>query len=127
MDAEGTFADTIVICTMTGLCIITTGSWNIGLKGAAVTQNAFQSDFNFAPSLGSFILMISLVFFAFTTITGWNYYAERCMEYLTNGNMKTVKVYRWLYILAVFAGPFMTIEIVWNISDIFNGTQFFIY
>ena len=121
----GTFVDTIVICTMTGLCIITTGSWNIGLKGAAVTQNAFQTGFSFAPSLGSLILMISLVFFAFTTIIGWNYYAERCMEYLTNGNMKTVKIYRWLYIVAVFAGPFMTIEIVWNISDIFNGMMAF--
>lgn len=121
----GTFVDTIIICTMTGLCIITTGSWNIGLKGAAVTQNAFKEGFGFAPTLGSFILMISLVFFAFTTIIGWNYYSERCMEYLTNGNMKAVKVFRWLYILAVFAGPFMTIEIVWNISDIFNGLMAF--
>lgn len=121
----GTFFDTIVICTMTGLCIITTGTWNIGLKGAAVTQKAFSSGFSFAPSLGEFILMISLVFFAFTTIIGWNYYSERCMEYLTNGNLKVVKVYRWLYILAVFAGPFMTLEIVWNISDIFNGLMAF--
>lgn len=121
----GTFVDTIIICTMTGLCIITTGSWNIGLKGAAVTQNAFKSGFAFAPSLGSFILMISLVFFAFTTIIGWNYYSERCMEYLTNGNMKSVIVYRWLYIIAIFSGPFMTIEAVWNISDIFNGLMAF--
>lgn len=121
----GTFVDTIIICTMTGLCIITTGSWNIDLQGAAVTQNAFRSGFSFAPALGSFILMISLVFFAFTTIIGWNYYAERCMEYLTNKNMKAVIVYRWLYIIAVFAGPFMTIEIVWNISDIFNGMMAF--
>lgn len=121
----GTFIDTIIICTMTGLCIITTGSWNTGLKGAAVTQNAFQSGFSFSPSLGSFILMISLVFFAFTTIIGWSYYAERCMEYLTNGNTKLIKVYRWIYILAVFAGPFMTIEIVWNTSDIFNGMMAF--
>jgi AGCS family alanine or glycine:cation symporter len=121
----GTFFDTIIICTMTGLCIITTDSWNIGLKGAAVTQNAFKAGFGFAPNLGSFILMLSLVFFAFTTIIGWNYYSERCMEYLTNGNMKTVKFYRWLYIIAVFAGPFMTIEAVWNTSDIFNGLMAF--
>ncbi len=121
----GTFIDTIIICTMTGLCIITTGSWNINLKGAAVTQNAFQSGFSFAPNLGSFILMISLVFFAFTTIIGWSYYSERCMEYLTNGKTKVIKAYRWLYILAVFAGPFMTIEVVWNISDIFNGMMAF--
>lgn len=121
----GTFVDTIIICTITGLCIITTGSWNIGLEGVAVTQNAFQSGFSFAPALGSFILMITLVFFAFTTIMGWNYYSERCMEYLTNGNMTSVIVYRWLYILAVFIGPFMTIEAVWNISDIFNGLMAF--
>jgi len=121
----GTFVDTIIICTMTGLCIITTGSWNIGLEGAAVTQNAFQTGFSFAPALGSFILMLSLVFFAFTTIIGWNYYSERCMEYLTNGNMKSVIVYRWFYILAIFIGPFMAIDAVWNISDIFNGLMAF--
>ncbi len=121
----GTFIDTIIICTMTGLCIITTGSWNINLNGAAVTQYAFQSGFSFAPNLGSFILMISLVFFAFTTIIGWSYYSERCMEYLTNGKTKLIKAYRWLYILAVFAGPFMTLEVVWNISDIFNGMMAF--
>lgn len=121
----GTFIDTIVICTMTGLCIITTGAWNIGLEGAAVTQHAFKTGFPFAPSLGAFILMLSLVFFAFTTIIGWNYYSERCMEYLTNGNMKSVIVYRWLYIIAVFIGPFLTIKAVWNIADIFNGLMAF--
>jgi len=121
----GTFIDTIIVCTMTGLCIITTGSWNINLNGAAVTQNAFKSGFGFAPNLGSFNLMISLVFFAFTTIIGWSYYSERCMEYLTNRKTKVIAVYRWLYILAVFAGPFLTIDVVWNISDIFNGLMAF--
>ena len=65
--------------------------------------------------------MLCLVFFAFTTILGWDYYSERCLEYLTGGNMKAVKVYRWLYILAVFIGPYMTVEAVWTIADIFNG------
>ena len=65
--------------------------------------------------------MICLVFFAFTTILGWDYYSERCLEYLTGGNMKKVMVFRWIYILAVFIGPYMTVSAVWTIADIFNG------
>ena len=117
----GTFLDTIVVCTMTGLAIVLTGSWNIGLEGVAVTTNAFQAGLPFAPAVSSFLLMICLVFFAFTTILGWNYYGERCLEYLSNGNMKAVLTYRYLYILAVFIGPFMTVSAVWTIADIFNG------
>ena len=121
----GTFLDTIIICTMTGLCIVVTGSWNIGLTGVAVTTNAFQSGLPFPTAVSSFILMICLVFFAFTTILGWDYYSERCLEYLVNGNQKIVKVYRWLYILAVFIGPYMTVSAVWTIADIFNGLMAF--
>ena len=117
----GTFIDTIIICTMTGLSIVITGSWNIGLEGVAVTNNAFREGLPFNPEVSSFLLMICLVFFAFTTIIGWNYYSERCLEYLTNGNLKLVKVFRWVYILAVFIGPYMTVQAVWNIADIFNG------
>ena len=65
--------------------------------------------------------MLCLVFFAFTTILGWDYYSERCLEYLSGGNMKHVKIYRWLYIFAVFIGPYMTVSAVWTIADIFNG------
>ena len=121
----GTFLDTILICTMTGLCIVVTGSWNIGLTGVAVTTNAFQSGLPLPTAVSSFILMICLVFFAFTTILGWDYYSERCLEYLVNGNQKIVKVYRWLYILAVFIGPYMTVSAVWTIADIFNGLMAF--
>ena len=71
--------------------------------------------------MGGFILMMSLVFFAFTTILGWNYYAERCMEYLSNGSNLAVKIYRWIYIAAVFVGPYLTVSAVWTIADIFNG------
>ena len=117
----GTFLDTIAVCTMTGLAIVLTGSWNIGLEGVAVTTNAFQAGLPFAPAVSSFLLMICLVFFAFTTILGWNYYGERCLEYLSNGNIKAVLTYRYLYILAVFIGPFMTVSAVWTIADIFNG------
>ena len=117
----GTFIDTIVICTMTGLSIVIAGTWNIGLEGVAVTTKAFQMTLPFPEQFSSFILMICLVFFAFTTILGWDYYSERCLEYLSNGNQKVVKGYRWLYILAVFIGPYMTVSAVWTIADIFNG------
>ena len=117
----GTFIDTIVICTITGLCILVTDSWNIGLDGVAVTSHAFTTGLPFSSVISGGILMLCLVFFAFTTILGWNYYGERCLEYLLGGNLKAVKVYRWLYILAVFIGPFMTVSAVWTTADIFNG------
>lgn len=119
----GTFIDTVVICTMTGLCIIMMGSWeDEALKGVAVTIDAYQKGFSFLPEqVSAFVLMACLVFFAFTTILGWNYYGERCLEYLTNRNKLVVKIYRVLYILAVFIGPYMTVSAVWTIADIFNG------
>ena len=117
----GTYIDTIVICTLTGLTIVITGAWDMGLEGVAVTTKAFQMGLPFPDQVSAFILMICLVFFAFTTILGWDYYSERCLEYLTGGNLKVVKSYRWLYILAIFIGPYMTVAAVWTIADIFNG------
>ena len=117
----GTYIDTIVICTLTGLTIVITGAWDMGLEGVAVTTKAFQMGLPFPDQVSAFILMICLVFFAFTTILGWDYYSVRCLEYLTGGNLKVVKGYRWLYILAIFIGPYMTVAAVWTIADIFNG------
>ena len=118
----GTFIDTIVICTMTGLAIVIAGSWaNPDLKGVAITTEAFQSGLPFPSVVSSFVLMICLAFFAFTTILGWDYYSERCLEYLSNRNKTVVKVYRWIYVLAVFIGPYLTVAAVWTIADIFNG------
>ena len=118
----GTFIDTIVICTLTGLSIVITGAWQVdGLEGVAVTTYAFQNGLPIPEEVSAFILMICLIFFAFTTILGWNYYSERCLEYLSGGNMKHVKIFRWIYILAVFIGPYMTVSAVWTIADIFNG------
>lgn len=117
----GTVIDTVIICTMTGLTIVITDSWNVGLDGVDVTTRAFQIGLPFAPEVSSFILMVCLVCFAFTTILGWNYYSERCLEYLTGGSQKVVRTYRWVYILSVFIGPFMTVSAVWTIADIFNG------
>ena len=119
----GTFIDTIIVCTMTGLSIVMMGSWaNENLEGVQVTTDAFQKGLYFISNNASaFILMLCLVFFAFTTILGWNYYGEKCLEYLANGSKKAVNVYKWLYILAVFIGPYMTVSAVWTIADIFNG------
>lgn len=117
----GTFIDTIIICTMTGLAIVITGAWDMGLQGVAVTTKAFQIGLPFPGEVASFLLMICLIFFAFTTILGWDYYSEKCLEYLTGGRMGIVKAYRWVYIACVFFGPFMTISAVWTIADIFNG------
>lgn len=119
----GTFIDTIIVCTMTGLSIVMMGTWaDESLEGVQVTTAAFKEGLYFLPGdVAAFILMVCLVFFAFTTILGWDYYGERCLEYLANGNQKAVKVYRWLYILAVFIGPYMTVSAVWTIADIFNG------
>lgn len=117
----GTFIDTIVICTMTGFSIVLTGAYTQGLEGVAVTAYAFQAGLPFSAKVCEGILMLCLIFFAFTTILGWDYYSERCLEYLTGKHELTMKVYRWLYILAVFIGPFLTVSAVWTIADIFNA------
>ncbi|MBO5853004.1 MAG: alanine:cation symporter family protein [Clostridia bacterium] len=118
----GTFIDTIVVCTLTGLTIVMTGSWNVGLDGVDVTMRAFNYGLPFLPeSVTSCMLMVCLVFFAFTTILGWDYYSERCLEYLTGGRRWAIKIFRLAYIAAVFIGPYMTLRAVWTIADIFNG------
>ena len=118
----GTFIDTIIICTMTGLSIVLTGAWQQeGLEGVQVTTYAFQQGLPLPARAVAFMLMLCLVFFAFTTILGWDYYSERCLEYLSGKNKKMILVYRWLYIFAVFIGPYMTVKAVWTIADIFNG------
>ena len=118
----GTFIDTVVICSMTGISIVLTGAWQIeGLQGVEITSAAFRAGLPFPGEISAFVLMLCLTFFAFTTILGWDYYGERCVEYLFNRNKNVVTGYRWLYILAVFIGPYMTVEAVWNIADIFNA------
>lgn len=122
----GTFIDTIMICSLTGLSIVLTGAWQVpGLEGVQVTTYAFQSGLPLHPKVSAFFLMLCLVFFAFTTILGWDYYGERCLEYLSGGSRRSVLTYRWLYILAVFIGPYMTVSSVWTIADIFNGLMAF--
>lgn len=121
----GTFFDTIIICSMTGLTIMTTGAYDTavaeGLEGVQVTAVAFSSGLPWMAQIGSFILMLALVFFAFTTILGWNYYSERCLEYLSGGKSGLLLAFRWCYIAAVLVGPFISVSAVWTIADILNG------
>lgn len=112
----GTFIDTIIICTMTGLALVVTGAWVGDAKGAAMTEQAFTTAF---PYIGSFLLTLGLVLFAFTTILGWNYYGERCCEYLFG--IKGIKPYRYIFILLVAAGGFIKLEAIWLLADIVNG------
>lgn len=119
----GTFIDTIIVCTMTGLTIIISGciDSNPDLEGVEITDAAFRYGLPFPEKLSSFLLMTCLMFFAFTTILGWNYYSERCLSYLTNSSKKASAIFKWLYITAVFIGPYLAVSAVWNIADIFNG------
>lgn len=112
----GTFIDTIIICTLTGLSLIVTGAWSGEFNGAAMTQQAFVSVYG---NLGSLLLMIGLSLFAFTTILGWNYYGERCIEYLLGVN--AILPYRLIFIGLIACGPFLKLEAIWVLADIVNG------
>ena len=112
----GTFIDTIIICTLTGLTLVVTGVWCGDLNGAAMTEQAFVMGF---PAFGSMLLMVGLVLFAFTTILGWNYYGERCVEYLLG--VKAILPYRLIFIALIACGPFLKLEEIWVLADIVNG------
>lgn len=118
----GTFFDTIIICTMTGLVIISSGVWTDGnLKGAEITNAAFNSGLNMGL-LGQYIVTIGLIFFAFTTILGWNYYGERCWEYLFG--ISNIKLYKWIFIILIGSNvivQFFDLKVIWIIADIVNG------
>lgn len=112
----GTFIDSIIICTLTGVSLIISGVWQSDLNGAIMTQSAFAS---VLPNLGPIFLTISLSLFAFTTILGWSYYGERCFEFLFG--VKKINLFRALFVLMVLLGAFLKLEMVWIIADIVNG------
>ncbi|HEL1617491.1 TPA: sodium:alanine symporter family protein [Streptococcus suis] len=113
----GTFIDTLIICSLTGLSILVTGQWTTeGLAGAPLTQAAFATVFG---NTGSIALTISLVLFAFTTILGWSYYGERCIEFLFG--TKSILPYRLLFVAMVALGGFLKLDLIWTIADIVNG------
>ncbi|WP_346205106.1 alanine/glycine:cation symporter family protein [Aeromonas salmonicida] len=113
----GTFIDTIIICTMTGLTLVVTGVWGGDLSGAAMTSAAFAQGLD--AHIGQYLVSIGLLFFAFTTILGWNYYGERCTEYLFG--VKAIKPYRLIYLVLVASGAFLHLDMIWLLADIVNG------
>lgn len=116
----GTFFDTIVVCLMTGTVLIMTDSWTGDLEGAYMTSYAFSTVLS---NIGSYIVTVGLIFFAFTTIIGWNYYGERCTEFLFG--VKGILPYKILYILIVASGAFLALEMIWVLADIVNGLMAF--
>ncbi len=113
------FVDTIIICTLTALIVLTSGLYKTGdLSGAALTAGAFELGFG---SAGNLFLSISLICFAFSTIIGWSYYGERCLAYLSKNNKVVTQVYRILFILSIVIGATLELTLVWNIADTLNG------
>ena len=112
----GTFIDTLIICTLTGLTILVTGVWSGDLNGVALTQSAFSTVFSY---FGPALLTIFLVLFAFTTILGWNYYGERCFEFLFG--VRFIWLYRVVFVVMVLLGGFIELDMVWIIADIVNA------
>jgi AGCS family alanine or glycine:cation symporter len=115
VSASGTFWDTVVVCALTGIVIVNSGEWMNGLSGAALTHAAFTK----LPVVGSIILTVGLLTFAFSTILGWSYYGERAAEYLFG--TKVIIPYRLLWVVAIMGGSVLQLHMVWNFADIANG------
>ncbi|MBV1951116.1 MAG: sodium:alanine symporter family protein [Cycloclasticus sp.] len=112
----GTFIDTLVICTMTALVIILTGSWVSGETGASLSALAFGRGL---PNYGSYVVSFGLAIFALTTLLGWSYYGERCAEYIFG--VKVIPWYRFLWVLVIPVGAMMDLEFLWLLADVLNG------
>ena len=125
VNMTGTVIDTLIVCTMTGLSIVIAFCnpqfVSDGLTGVQLTSKALSFDLGGDGVSVQFLLMLCLAFFAFTTILGWDYYSEKCLEYLSNGRMKFVMFYRVLYIIMIAIGPYFTVDAVFTIADITNG------
>jgi AGCS family alanine or glycine:cation symporter len=113
----GTFLDTIIVASITGLVLVTSGVWNSGLNGAALTTAAFEQGL---PGPGGLIVAFGIIFFAYSTILGWAYYGERCFGYLFGWGL-SLRIYRYAWVLAVAVGSTLALETVWNFADVMNG------
>lgn len=114
----GVFFDTIIICTMTGLVILTTGAWKSGLTSSPLTYSAFDSAL---PGIGGMIVTIGLSIFAYSTMIGWAYYGEECIEFILG--LKARMPYRFIFCVAILLGAFQKVDFVWNFSDTMNGAM----
>lgn len=112
----GTFIDTIVVCSVTGLAIICSGVWSGGQTGSSLSSMAFDSAM---PGMGGAVVAIALSLFTFTTILGWSYYGEKCWIYLVG--RKSVMPFRCLWVIAVMAGAVFKAGLVWSIADLLNA------
>lgn len=112
----GTFIDTIIICTITGLVIITSGAWTSGESGAALTSMAFSQAL---PGVGDYVVAIALAVFAFTTLLGWSFYGERCVEFLFG--VKAIVPYRMAWVLAIPLGATVNLGLIWLVADTLNA------
>ena len=127
----GVFIDTFIICSMTGITIVLTGTWepSLGLEGVNVTMEAFSRGLSFLPGCSAAVpafITMSLTFFAFTTILGWSFYTEKCLEYLVGMHRpRIVKTCRLLFVAMVAIGPYLTLSFVWGVADIVNGLMAF--
>ena len=125
VNMTGTVIDTLIVCTMTGLAIVIAfcnpAFVSDGATGVQLTSKALSFNLGGDGVSVQFLLMLCLAFFAFTTILGWDYYSEKCLEYLSNGRMKFVMFYRVLYIVMIAIGPYFTVDAVFTIADITNG------
>ncbi|WP_425460054.1 alanine/glycine:cation symporter family protein [Exilibacterium tricleocarpae] len=111
----GTFIDTLIVCSVTGLCIVVTGVWTSGAQGVNMTQAAF----NMVLPYGDTVISLGLVLFAFTTMLGWSYYGERCAEYLFG--VKAIVPFRVAWVLAIPVGAVVKLDLVWIVADILNA------
>ncbi len=114
---SGTFLDTLVVCSLTALALSSSGVWVSGETGVALTMQAFTG--SLSGNWGSLLVTLSAVTFAFSSILAWEYYGEKCFEYLFGE--KWVHFYRYLWVIFVFVGAMVKLEIVWNFSDAMNA------
>jgi len=113
----GTFLDTIVVCSVTGLVLVMSGLYADGnLSGASLTSASFNA---LLPGFGKWVVTIGLILFAYSTVLGWSYYGEKCFEYLFG--TRRILWYRWAVVVAVFVGTVVKLDLVWSIADVFNG------